>query len=272
MLSFAVFGHPVAHSRSPWIHAQFAAQFGFEQSYEAIDAAPEHFELALWDFGEEGGQGANVTLPLKAQAAHLCDELSDTAARAGAVNTLIRLSGKRWRGDNTDGLGLIADFDRLGIFVGARRIVIIGAGGATRGILGPLLAALPREIVIVNRTPERALQLALESGALGTVQAWALDDLASVGRADVLIHASSAFRGGGFALPGALLDADSVAYDLSYGAAASPFLARARTAGATAFDGLGMLVEQAAESFQRWRGVRPNTAPVLAALATVVHG
>lgn len=270
---YAVFGHPVAHSHSPWIHAQFAAQFGYQQSYDAIDAPPERFEEMLWDFGEMNGQGANVTLPLKEQAAMLCDELSDVAARAGAVNTLIRLPDHRWRGDNTDGVGLMADLARLGVPVAGQRIVILGAGGATRGILGPLLAAAPREIVIVNRTPERALQLAFESGGLGVVQAWALDELASLGCTDVLIHATSAYRGGGaVAIPSSLVDADTVAYDLGYGASALDFLEQALAAGAgEVHDGLGMLVEQAAESFLRWRGVRPDTAPVLKALDAIVR-
>ncbi|MCP5473310.1 MAG: shikimate dehydrogenase [Rhodanobacteraceae bacterium] len=264
MDSYVLFGHPVAHSRSPWIHAQFAAQFGYEQSYECVDVVPEHFEETLWNFAEAGGRGANVTLPLKEQAAMLCDELTPAAARAGAANTLIRLPGQRWRGDNTDGAGLLVDFERLGIAVSGRRLVIIGAGGATRGILGPLLELAPRQIVIVNRTPERALQLVLESGAMGVVQAWSLDDLASVGHADVLIHATSAYRAEGLPpLPEELIDAETVAYDLGYGPSAEVFLAQARRGGAhLAVDGLGMLVEQAAESFLRWRGVRPQTAVV----------
>ncbi len=271
MHRYAVFGHPIAHSKSPWIHAQFAAQFGFEQTYEAIDAPPERFEETLWDFGEAGGLGGNVTLPLKEQAATLCDELSEAAQRARAVNTLIRLPDQRWRGENTDGVGLMTDLARLRVPLAGRRIVILGAGGATRGILAPLLAALPREIVIVNRTPEKALELAFESGALGIVQAWALDEIASLGAADVLIHATSAFRSdGGLKLPGSVVDADTIAYDLGYGASAAPFLAAMRVAGATAHDGLGMLVEQAAESFRHWRGVRPQTGPVLAALRKLI--
>lgn len=271
MNQYAVFGHPIAHSRSPWIHARFAAQFAYEQSYAAIDAPPEQFEQILWDFGEAGGLGANVTLPLKEQAAVLCDELSESAQRARAVNTLIRLPGMRWRGDNTDGLGLIADFRRLGIELAGRRILILGAGGATRGILAPLLAQGPREIVIANRTPERALQLALESGGLGTVQAWALDELQALEAADVLINATSAWRSDGMRLAFGLIDGGTIAYDLSYGPTAAPFLALARQAGAAeAHDGLGMLVEQAAESFLRWRAVRPQTAPVLAELRLLV--
>jgi shikimate dehydrogenase len=163
----------------------------------------------------------------------------------------------------------MADLQRLRVSVHGQRVVILGAGGATRGILGPLLAAAPREVIIVNRTPERALQLAFESGALGIVQAWALDDLGSVDTAGLLIHATSAYRGGdSFRLPATLVDADTVAYDLGYGDSAAAFLSRARQAGVViAHDGLGMLVEQAAESFQRWRGVRPHTSSVLRALA-----
>jgi shikimate dehydrogenase len=274
MDSYALFGHPVAHSHSPWIHAQFAEQCGFQLNYVALDTPPERFEESLWDFAESGGLGANVTLPLKEQAAVLCDELTPAAHRAGAVNTLIALPDLRWRGDNTDGIGLMADLERLGIGIGGRRVVILGAGGATRGILAPLLAAAPREIVIVNRTPERALQLAMESGALGIVQAWALDELAAVGHADVLINATSAGRSGdGIKLPAEICDGETVAYDLGYGASAQAFLAHARHAGAYArYDGLGMLVEQAAESFLHWRGVRPRTAPVLAQLRALVDG
>ena len=265
---YAVFGHPIRHSRSPEIHRRFAEQVGADLCYEAIDATPEQFMETLWEFAEAGGQGANVTLPLKEYAAGHCAELSAAAARAGAVNTLIRLPGQRWRGDNTDGAGLMADLARLGVVIAGARVLILGAGGATRGILAPLLAAAPAALIVANRTPERAQQLAAEFADLGRVQARGLDALDALEPVDVLIHATAAYRGGALtAMPEGLLHADSVAYDLSYGAAAEPFLHTARALGAAAVhDGLGMLVEQAAESFLRWRGIRPDTAPVLAAL------
>lgn len=268
---YAVFGHPIAHSRSPEIHRRFAEQVGADLRYEAIDVTPEQFMETLWDFAEAGGQGANVTLPLKEYAAGNCDELSAAAARAGAVNTLIRLPGQRWRGDNTDGAGLMSDLRRLGVPIAGRRVLILGAGGATRGILAPLLAAAPASLIVANRTAERAHQLAAEFADLGAIHARGLDVLDALEPVDLLIHATAAYRGGALAaLPEGLLHAGSVAYDLSYGAAAEPFLRAARALGAAAaHDGLGMLVEQAAESFLRWRGIRPDTAPVLAALRAV---
>lgn len=265
---YAVFGHPITHSRSPFIHARFAAQVGADIEYTAIDVTPEQWMETLWEFGADGGQGANVTLPLKEYAAGHCDELSAAAARAGAVNTLIRLPGQRWRGDNTDGAGLMADFTRLGIELQGRRVLILGAGGATRGILAPLLATSPGALIIANRSLERAQHLQAEFASLGAIQARSLDALDALEPVDVLIHATSAYRGGALAaLPDGLMDGAAVAYDLSYGAAAEPFLRAASAVGARALhDGLGMLVEQAAESFLRWRGVRPLTAPVLAEL------
>lgn len=269
---YAVFGHPIAHSRSPFIHARFGEQTGIALRYVAIDAPPEQFMEILWDFREAGGRGANVTLPLKEYAAGHCAELSAAAARAGAVNTLIRRADGQWRGDNTDGMGLVADLQRLGVALAGRTIVVLGAGGATRGILAPLLAAGPARLHIANRTPGRAEELALHFAALGPVTAGGFDSLAEIGPADLLIQATSATRGGSLPeLPEGLISAQTIAYDLGYGAAAEPFLAWARARGASAaHDGLGMLVGQAAESFRLWHGVRPDPAPVLAELRAQV--
>jgi shikimate dehydrogenase len=271
---YAVFGHPIAHSRSPFIHARFGEQTGIALRYVAIDAPPEQFMEILWDFREAGGRGANVTLPLKEYAAGHCAELSEAAARAGAVNTLIRRADGQWRGDNTDGVGLRADLARLQVPLAGRTIVVLGAGGATRGILAPLLTAGPARLHIANRTPEKAEELALHFAALGPVTGGGLDTLAALGPADLLIQATSATRGGALPeLPEGLIGPQTIAYDLGYGAAAEPFLALAPARGAAAaHDGLGMLVGQAAESFRLWHGVRPDTAPVLAELRALLAG
>lgn len=271
---YAVFGHPIAHSRSPFIHARFGEQTGIALRYVAIDAPPEQFMEILWDFREAGGRGANVTLPLKESAAGHCAELSEAAARAGAVNTLIRRADGEWRGDNTDGIGLVSDLARLGVPLAGRTIVILGAGGATRGILAPLLAAGPARLHIANRTPEKAEELALHFAALGPVTGGGFDTLARLGPADLLVQATSATRGSSLPdSPAGLIAPHTIAYDLGYGAAAEPFLALARARGAAAaHDGLGMLVGQAAESFRLWHGVRPDPAPVLAELRALLAG
>ena len=269
----AVFGHPIAHSRSPWIHARFAAAEGIELRYEAIDTPPESFLESLLDFAADGGSGANVTLPLKQLAAGLCAELSESAARAGAVNTLIAIAGGLWRGDNTDGLGMMADLTRLRIPVRGQRILILGAGGSVRGILTPLLAARPSSLSIANRTHERAQTLAAEFAQLGMIDAVGLDQIQQRPAFDLVIHATSAYRGAApTSLPPAAFAAHTIAYDLSYGEASAAFMAQARLLGAAAaYYGLGMLVEQAAESFQRWHGLRPQTAAVHAQLRALVQ-
>ncbi len=270
MIRHAVFGHPIAHSRSPWIHARFARELGIELEYRAIDAAPEYFVETLLDFAEAGGSGANVTLPLKELAAGLCAELSEAAARAGAVNTLIALPGGRWRGDNTDGLGLVADLERLGVNVSGRSVLILGAGGSVRGILPALLSARPSRLAIANRTHARAQQLAAEFAGLGAVAAIRLDALNDP--FDLVIHATSAYRGDApGALPRGAFGVQTVVYDLSYGDAAAAFLGAAQALGVRAVhDGLGMLVEQAAAAFARWHGVHPQTAAVHAELRALM--
>ncbi|MBI2380367.1 MAG: shikimate dehydrogenase [Gammaproteobacteria bacterium] len=257
---YAVFGNPIGHSRSPAIHTAFAAATGQDLVYEAIAAPLDGFADALADFAARGGRGANVTLPFKEEAAALCMRLSERARLAGAVNTLLR-EGEGWLGDNTDGAGLAADLAWHGLAVGGKRVLIHGAGGAVRGILGPLLALGPAELVIANRTHAKAEALARAFSPLGPVRAVALAGFAEP-PFDLLINASSAGLAGELpALPAGVLAPGAGAYDLLYGEKSAPFLAWARAMGAAqAVDGWGMLLEQAAEAFALWRGVRPDTA------------
>ena len=265
---YAVFGHPVAHSLSPRIHAAFGRQTGIPVDYRAIDAAPGQFSHALADFVAHGGAGANVTLPLKQAAFALCDDLTERARRAGAVNTLVR-NGDTWHGDNTDGAGLVRDLtERHGLDLRARRTLLLGAGGAARGVAPALLDAGVGDVYIVNRTPERADALADALDAPGRVHSRYMADLAALGEFDLIVNATSAAREGTLpSFPRSLVGRRCVAVDLSYGEVAIPFLAWARAAGChDTVDGLGMLVEQAAESFARWHGVRPETDAIYADL------
>lgn len=261
----AVFGQPVAHSLSPYIHAAFAAQFGLAIDYRRIEAGPDGFAAALAAFATAGGRGANVTLPLKELAASLCAEVTPRADRAGSVNTLTRSPGG-WIGDTTDGIGLLQDLGaRHGMSPAGLRVLMIGAGGAARAAARALLDADVAALVIANRTPERAQRLA---EVLADPRARASAPDAVSGRFDLVVNASAAgHQGQPPAFAAAAMDSGSVAYDLSYGAAAAPFLALATSAGVrTALDGLGMLVEQAAASFALWHGHLPDTAPVYAGL------
>lgn len=261
---FAVIGHPVAHSLSPRIHAAFGRQTGIALEYTAMDATPELFDAILTEFAAEGGLGANVTLPHKTRAASACTTLTERARRAGALNTLIR-TATGWEGDNTDGVGLVRDLtERHGLDLRARRTLLIGAGGAARGVAPALLDAGIGDLYIVNRTPERADALADALAMPGRVHPRYLRDIGSLGTFDLIVNATSAARADGLpSLPIALANPRTAAVDLSYGEVAIPFLAWARAAGAhDCIDGLGMLVEQAAESFQRWHGVRPETDAV----------
>lgn len=266
MQRYAVFGSPIAHSQSPRIHAAFARQTGVSMDYIAIEAGHDDFATKL---ATSGVQGANVTLPLKEDAFALCAETSSRAQRSGAVNMLLR-AGSGWRGDNTDGIGLVRDLtERHGLDLRQRRVLLLGAGGAARGVAPALLDAGIGELYVVNRTPARADTLADAMGEPGRVHSrdWAV--LPALGGFDLLVNATSASRGGTLpALPMALAAPRSAAVDLSYGEAAVSFLAWARAAGCTqVLDGLGMLVEQAAESFLLWHGVRPETEAVYAALS-----
>lgn len=271
---FAVFGQPIAHSLSPHIHSRFAAACGIDLRYSAIAAAPEQFSALLARFRDEGGRGANITLPLKELAARLCQELSPAAHLSGAVNTLVRRE-HGWLGDNTDGLGLCRDLaNNLGVNLVGKRVLLLGAGGAARGMVPALFEEGVAELVVANRSPERAIALSYDLAACGPIDACALEALADAGRFSVLINATSAARQGvALTLPASLPSADAVAYDVSYGDAARPFLSWAASQGiGRRSDGLGMLVEQAAESFLRWHGVRPITAPVLADLRAAQTG
>jgi len=261
---YAVFGHPVAHSLSPRIHALFARQTGRSLQYDAIDVAPEGFERALAEFAAGGGRGANITLPHKQAAAALCARLSERATRAGAVNTLVRV-GDEWHGDNTDGAGLVRDLsERHALDLRGRRTLLLGAGGAAHGVAPALLDAGIGELFIVNRDSARADALVDALGQPGRVHSRYWQDLNALGVFDFVINATAAGRDGGvLQLPMGIATPRTLAVDLSYGDAAIPFLAWARGARcAQAIDGLGMLVEQAAESFHDWFGVRPATEAV----------
>ena len=260
---FALLGHPVSHSLSPRIHAAFARQTGIDMRYDAIDA--EDFDAALAAFD---GAGANVTLPHKQRAAAACSTLGERARRAGVVNTLVRRDDG-WHGDNTDGLGLVRDLTgRHRLDLRKRRTLLLGAGGGARGVAPALLDAGIGDLFIVNRTPERADALADALGEPRRVHPRYFDDLKALGEFDLIVNATSATRNGSFpSLPMSLLGRRSTAVDLSYGEAAIAFLAWARAAGAhDTIDGLGMLVEQAAESFALWHGVRPETDTIHAEL------
>lgn len=262
LLRFAVLGHPIAHSLSSRLHALFAAQTGIDLEYVAIDAAPAAFASTVRTFFESGGLGANVTLPHKTAAFELADVRTTDAARLGVANVLTRLPDGRIEADSNDGAGLLADLrGRCGIDLQHRSVLLLGAGGAARAAAFALLDAGTKSLVIANRTPARAQALAdaLAQTGRASVRAW--DDLARSRPFDVIVNATSAgVQHAALDLPAAPAGRNTSAYDLSYGPAAQPFLAWARQAGcAVAFDGLGMLVETAAASFERWHAVRPDT-------------
>jgi shikimate dehydrogenase len=262
---YALVGHPVQHSRSPLIHQLFARQTGDSMTYELIDATEAQFETAVKGFRAAGGKGLNVTVPHKEAAFELSDRVGDEAATAGAVNTL-SFEGNVIRGDNTDGIGFMRDLTvNQSLTVAGRRVLILGAGGAARGILGPLIAAEPAALVLANRTPERAQRLAERFAALGEIHVCTFDDLAGAGVFDILVNATSAgLKGEQPPFPGSLVEAWSCCYDLAYSLKDTPFVEWARRHGAgRAVQGWGMLVEQAAESYRIWRGNRPDTAPIL---------
>ncbi|MBU3695723.1 shikimate dehydrogenase [Dechloromonas sp.] len=267
---YCVFGNPIAHSKSPAIHAAFAAQTGENLRYEARLAAVDSFFAAISAFVAEGGCGANVTVPFKEQAYRRCDRLSDRAARAGAVNTLQFIDGAV-HGDNTDGAGLVRDIrTNLGRALAGQRILLLGAGGASRGVIAPLLAEKPAALFIANRSPDKAQQLAAAFAELAAgveLSGGAFAQLAGQ-QFDVVINATAAsLSGDSLPLPAGIFAPGSLAYDMMYGKGETPFLTLARTQGAAhCADGLGMLVEQAAEAFTLWRGKRPETAGVLASL------
>jgi shikimate dehydrogenase len=274
---YAVVGHPVAHSRSPAIHAAFARQTGQALAYERLLAPLDGFAATVKAFatlGEPPGRGCNVTVPFKFEAWALAPRRTPRAVAAGAANTL-RFDPEGWLADNTDGVGLQRDIEQnAGRPLAGLRVLLVGAGGAAAGVLGPLLAAQPAKLVLANRTTEKAQALVARHAAWADEHGAALSaaPLAAPGEAfDLVINASaSSLEGAASPVPASVLGAGALAVDLMYGAAAAPFLAWARSHGAQARDGLGMLVEQAAEAFMLWRGVRPLTAPVLQALRAEV--
>ncbi len=270
---FAVFGQPIAHSLSPTIHRRFAESSGIALTYSAIEVDASQFAEAFQAFRGGGGRGANVTLPHKSAALKLCDRLAASAARAGVVNTLA-IAADGVTGHNTDGAGLVEDIsERLRLDLRGRRTLVLGAGGAASGVLPALLDAGIHSVVIANRSPSRADQLSDRIGEPARVETCYWNDLAEAGRFDLIVNATSA----GHArlrldLPFALVGPRSLVYDLNYGRSATDFLAWGRAAGAEhVCDGLGMLVEQAAEAFAIWHGKRPETASVYAELVSQSH-
>lgn len=262
---YAVLGHPVSHSRSPVIHRLFAQQTGQNISYELIDAEPASFETAVRGFAAAGGRGLNITVPHKEAAFAIAVQRGAEAERAGAVNTITFERDGRIRGDNTDGIGLIQDLTaNLNHSLAGERILILGAGGATRGILGPILDQGPAELLLANRTLERARALEARFSA-DCLSVSSFEDLVALEPFDLVINATSAgLRGEQPPFPGSCVSANSLCYDLAYSLKPTPFVNWAREQGAGhAEQGWGMLVEQAAESFLIWRGVRPATAPIL---------
>jgi len=263
---YGVVGHPVDHSRSPTIHRLFARQARLNVTYELIEAPPEDFETAVRGFGAAGGHGLNITAPHKEAALELCAEIGEAAAVAGAANTLSFTNNGFIKGDNTDGVGLVADLtSNRRLELAGKRILILGAGGAARGIIGPLLASEPAELRLANRTRERAEKLADKWEA---VNACTFSELETEEPFDLVINATSAgLKGEAPPFPTNIIGRETTAYDLVYSLKDTPFVIWGKQAGARrAVQGWGMLVEQAAESFKIWHGTRPNTRAILAQL------
>lgn len=263
---YAVIGNPVAHSKSPEIHAWFAAQTAQDLIYERLLAPMEGFADTVRAFIHGGGRGANVTVPFKLEAYALANVLSERAQAAGAVNTL-SFDSDRIVGDNTDGVGLVTDIvSNAGMVLRGKRVLLLGAGGAARGVVLPLLSEHPAQLMIANRTKSKALDLAAHfSNRQNNLKAAAFSELNEP--FDIIINATSASLADEVpAIPISLFNDRVFAYDMMYGAQLTSFLRLASSRGATPRDGLGMLVEQAAESFFVWRGLRPATAPVYARL------
>ncbi|MBQ8707185.1 MAG: shikimate dehydrogenase [Succinivibrionaceae bacterium] len=266
MKQFYVLGNPIGHSRSPFIHRSFAASLGHELSYEAMLVPLDGFAAVVEKMKREGFSGCNVTVPFKEQAFALSDELSDRARFAGAVNTLA-YDGSRLYGDNTDGEGLVQDLLRKKVMLEGARILVLGAGGAAKGILAPLLARNPSRLHIANRTAEKAVKLAdhVRDVAGCPVTGGGFGDIA--GQFDLIVNATSASISGQVPpLPEESCGSRTFAYDLMYAPEDTPFVSWAKGRGLAASDGLGMLVEQAAESYLLWCGARPETSGLIEAL------
>lgn len=261
---YAVFGNPIGHSKSPVIHAAFARQTAQDLSYEAILAPLDSFAASVHAFIAAGGRGANVTVPFKEEAFRLVTRLTGRARLAGAVNTLV-FSADGILGDNTDGVGMMRDITiNLGYPITGKRVLLLGAGGAARGVIGPVLEAQPASLVVANRTESKTHALVKHFAELGCISGCDYPDLAGQSF-DIVINATSASLDGKMPpLPDGIFASGSLAYKMMYGQGDSPFRRFAREQGAALVsDGLGMLVEQAAEAFSLWRGVRPDVAPVM---------
>lgn len=256
---YVVIGNPIAHSKSPEIHARFAAQTGQQLAYDRLLAPLDGFAQAVRDFIRAGGKGANVTVPFKLEAHALATELTARAQAAGAVNTL-KFDGDRILGDNTDGVGMVTDIVRnAGIAMRGKRILLLGAGGAARGVILPVLDEQPQSLTIANRTVSTAAELAALFGSQAPIAVSGFEDLQ--GRFDIVINATSASLSDDLPpVPPTVFG--EFAYDMMYGKEPTVFMRLAAEHGAQVRDGFGMLVEQAAEAFYVWRGVRPDTAPV----------
>lgn len=271
---YCVMGNPVEHSRSPWIHARFAALTGQALAYERQLVALDDFPGAVARLAAAGGRGCNVTVPFKHEAAALAHTASARVQLAGAANTLVLQDGAI-HADNTDGLGLVADITvNAGVALQGRDVLLIGAGGAAAGVLGPLLEQRPRRLVVCNRTLAKAQELVARHAALADhqkVELLAQAQQGLEGDFDVIINATAAsLAGAGVPVPAQVLRPGSLAYDMMYGPAAQPFLDWAAAHGAQGRDGLGMLVEQAAAAFALWRGQQPPAAQVLAELRALL--
>ena len=272
--TYCVMGNPVEHSRSPWIHSRFAALTGQSLQYTRQLVPLDGFAQAVRAFAQAGGRGCNVTVPFKLEAAQCATTRSERVQLAAAANTLVFRDGAI-HADNTDGLGLVADIQRnAGVPLAACDVLLVGAGGAAAGVLGPLLHEAPRSVTVVNRTAARAQALVQAHAPLAALQKTellALDMQALERDFDIIINATaSSLAGAEVPVPAHVLRPGSLAYDMMYGAAAQPFLDWATRHGAQPRDGLGMLVEQAAEAFALWRGVRPPSAQVLAELRSAM--
>lgn len=262
---YAVFGNPIGHSKSPFIHTQFAAAMGEQLQYDAILAPLDGFADSWRRFVAEGGKGGNVTVPFKQQAYQLAERLSDRAKQAGAVNTLYIDSEGKLCGDNTDGIGLVADLKRLGVNPDGITVLLLGAGGASRGAIGPLLDAGVKQLVLANRTVSKAEAIAVSFDA--EVSACGYADIPPQPYQLVINATSSGLSGERPLIAAEHLKHCQLAYDMLYGAEPTAFLRWTIAAGVPQqADGLGMLLSQAAEAFYLWRGKRPDIAPVLALL------
>ncbi len=270
---YAVFGFPIKHSRSPWIHARFATQTNQQLIYVAQEVAPDTFEQQVLAFFANGGCGLNITVPFKERAFQMAEVLSEAAATAGAVNTLYRNDRGQLCGENTDGVGMLRDIvQNQGGVVAGKSVLLVGAGGAVRGVLPNLLAAKPVRVCIVNRTIEKAVTWASRFAEHGNLDVRTFAELEGE-HFDLIINGTSAGLDGSVPpLPASIVRRDTWCYDMIYGVGDTAFQQWAKECGAAkAFNGLGLLVEQAAQAFFIWRGISPETASVIAALRTELN-